>query len=144
WAGLIGRRKVSPGAYLRSGDVIAELARVDVMKVAFAAPERFTSDIKNGAPVELTTPAFPGETFYGRVAVVDPIVDPDTRTVQMVARVANPSRRLKPGMSANVTITLAERPNALMVPNEAVFAEGAQSYVYVLNADSTVTRTPVE
>jgi len=144
WAGLIGRRKISPGAYIRSGDAIAELARVEEMKVAFSAPERYMGEIKTGIPVELTTPAFPGKTFIGRVSVVDPIVDPDTRTVQMVARVANPGHQLRPGMSASITVTLAERGRALVVPDEAVFAEGSQSYVYVVNPDSSVTRTQVE
>ena len=144
WAGIIGRRKISPGAYIRSGDVIAELARVDEMKVEFAAPERYTGEIRNGVAVELTTPAFPNQTFHGHVTVVDPIVDPEARAVQLVARVANSDRKLKPGMSANVTVTLAERGNALMVPDEAVFSEGGQNFVYVVNPNSTVTRTPVE
>jgi membrane fusion protein (multidrug efflux system) len=144
WSGLIGRRKVSPGAYVSPGDPIAELARVDEMKVAFAAPERYLAELRRGVAIQLATPAFPDENFRGKVTVVDPIVDPNSRTVQLVAQVSNPDRRLRPGMSANITVTLAERGNALVVPDESVFAEGAQSYVYVVNRDSTVTRTPVE
>jgi len=83
-------------------------------------------------------------TFTGHVTVVDPIIDPETRTVQLVGRVPNPGHRLKPGMSANVEVSLAERDNALMVPDEAVFAEGSQSYVYVVKADSTVARTAIQ
>jgi membrane fusion protein (multidrug efflux system) len=75
--------------------------------------------------------------------MVDPIVDAQTRTIQLTAQVPNPDRRLKPGMSANVAVTLAERPDALVVPDEAVFAEGAQSFVYIVNPDSTVGRAAV-
>ena len=46
-------------------------------------------------------------------------------------------------MSANVTAVLSERGNALTVPNEAVFVEGNQAFVYVVKADSTVARTPL-
>lgn len=143
FSGLVGRRRVSPGAYLRTGDVITELARVDEMKVAFAAPERFARSLRPGVAVEVTTPAVPGQVFTGRVSVVDPMVDPATRTVALVARIPNRSGRLRPGMSANVSITLSERPSALSVPDEAVFAEGAQSFVYLVKPDSSVARTPI-
>lgn len=143
WGGLVGRRRVSPGAYVRPGDVITEVARVTDVKVRFSAPERYATELRVGVPVEIETPAFPGEIFGGRLSVVDPMVDPQSRTVQLVARVKNPGRKLKPGMSANVAVTLAERPDALVVPDEAIFAEGTQNLVYVVNPDSTVARTPI-
>lgn len=143
WAGLVGRRRVSPGAYVRPGDVITEVARVTQVKVRFSAPERYASELRAGVPVEIAAPAFPDEPFAGRLSVVDPIVDAQTRTIQLTALVQNPGRKLKPGMSANVAVTLAERPDALVVPDEAVFAEGAQNFVYVVKPDSTVARTPV-
>jgi membrane fusion protein (multidrug efflux system) len=46
-------------------------------------------------------------------------------------------------MSANVSVTLSERPDALVVPDEAIFAEGGQNFVYVVKPDSTVARTAV-
>jgi membrane fusion protein (multidrug efflux system) len=143
FSGLIGRRKVSPGAYLRAGDEIAELAKVDQMKVIFAAPERYLGQMTRGIAVEVTTPAYPDEVFAGNVSVIDPIVDPQTRTFQLVARIPNPSRKLRPGMSANASVTFSQRPGALVVPDEAVFAEGTQSFVYVVKPDSTVARTPI-
>ncbi len=144
WPGIVGRRRVSPGAYLRPGDVITEVARVGEVKVRFAAPERYATDLKRGVDVEATTPAFPDGLFKGKVSVVDPIVDPETRTIQIVARLPNPQGKLKPGMSANVSVTLSERPAALVVPDEAIFAEGSQHFVYVVRPDSTVARTAIQ
>jgi len=143
FAGMIGRRRISPGAYVRAGDVITELARTHVMKVRFAAPERELEHLRPGHVVEVTTPAVPGRTFAGQISVVDPIIDPETRTVQVVARVANPLRLLQAGMSGNVAVTLAEHPQALTVPDEAVFPEGAQFFVFVVGPDSTVQRTAI-
>lgn len=142
--GLVGVRRVSRGAYLQEGTVITDLTRVEEMKVTFSAPERFARDLKPGVEVELHTPAFPGETFSGKLSVVDPLVDPGTRTLRLVARIPNRGYRLRPGMSADVSVTLAERPQALVVPDEAVFAQGNQNFVYVVKADSTVMLTPVE
>jgi membrane fusion protein (multidrug efflux system) len=143
FSGLIGRRRVSPGAYVSAGDRITELARVDQMRVTFAAPERYVGALRVGVGVSIQTPAYPGRTFEGRLRVVDPMVDPQTRTVQLVASVPNRDRRLRPGMSADVRVTLSQRAQALMVPDEAVFAEGNQDFVYVVNADSTVARTAI-
>ncbi len=143
FAGLVGRRRVSPGAYLQSGTVITELARIDEMKVAFAAPERYLQLLKVGVPVDVTTPAYPDAHFPGKISVVDPVIDPQTRTVQLVARIPNPSRRLRPGMSANVAVTFSERPGALVVPDEAVFAQGAQSFVFVVDDSNKVNLAPV-
>lgn len=143
FAGFVGRRTVSPGAYLRAGDPVTDLARVDEMKVAFAAPERYMNQLRIGTPVSLNVPAFPGQSFAGRITVVDPVVDEGTRTAQLVARIGNPGRILRPGMSADVAVTLSERLNALVVPSEAVFAEGNQTFVYVIKADHTVARAAV-
>ena len=144
FSGMIGRRRVSPGAYLKAGDVITELARVDDMKVTFTAPERYLAQLKAGSRVEVSTPALPGRTFQGSISVVDPIVDADSRTIRVVARIPNSERVLRPGMSANVAVTFSERPNSLVIPDEAVFAEGNQSFVFVVKPDSTVARAAIE
>ncbi len=144
FSGVAGRRRVSPGAFLRTGDVITEIGRLDLLRVSFAAPERFAGRLRPGMAVEVRSPAFPGQSFSGRVAVVDPILDPESRTVPIVAEVPNPRGRLKPGMSADVLVVLAERQRALSVPDEAVFAEGDRSFVFVVGADSLVRKAAVE
>jgi membrane fusion protein (multidrug efflux system) len=141
--GVAGRRLVSPGAFLRIGDSITEVVEVDIMKLTFAAPERYLGKLHRGSLVAVTTTSFPGDHFEGRITVVNPILDPASRTVQVVAEVPNRDRRLRPGMSADVSATLEQRSGALTVPDEAVFAQGDQSYVYVVKADSTVVRSAV-
>ncbi len=71
------------------------------------------------------------------------MLDSETRNVNIVARVQNPGEKFRPGMSANVSAILSERPHALTIPNEAVFANGNQSFVYVVKKDSSVAATPV-
>ena len=75
--------------------------------------------------------------------MIEPQLDPATRSVGIVARVANPDELLRPGMSATVSVILSERSDALTVPSEAVFVEGGQAFVFVVRPDSVVTRTPV-
>jgi membrane fusion protein (multidrug efflux system) len=144
FGGVVGSRLVSPGVYLRAGDVITELARIDTVKVAFAVPERYLSDLRRGAQVKVTTVAFPGKEFKGSVNVVDPILDPTTRSARLTAVIPNPQGELRPGMSADVSAVLAERPQAVTVPDEAVFAEGDRNFLFVVQPDSTVVRREVK
>jgi membrane fusion protein (multidrug efflux system) len=143
FSGVVGRRRVSPGAYLQAGDVITELARVDELELAFDAPERYAGRVGVGTKVEIRPAAYPERRYTGTITTVDPMVDVRSRTMRLVARIPNPRRVLLPGMSAQVLVTLQERPSALVVPDEAVFAEGSQSFVFVVKPDSTVARAVV-
>jgi len=143
FSGYLGARRVSPGAFLRAGDSITDLAQISEIKVRFTAPERFVPKLEPGAAVEVSTTAFADERLIGRIDVVSPVVDAATRSVLVIARAANPAGRFRPGMSADVSVVLASRPAALTIPDEAVFALGDQNLVYVVRADSTVARTPV-
>jgi len=143
FSGLAGRRKISLGTFLRSGDTITDLAQIDRLRVAFALPERLLAKIKLGAKVTIVTTAYPDHELVGEVAVIAPQLNPQTRNVAVVAFLDNPGELLKPGMSATVTAVLQERANALTVPSAAIFVQSGQTYVYVISADSLVTRTPV-
>jgi membrane fusion protein (multidrug efflux system) len=140
---MVGSKRVNPGAYLRSGDAITDLAQISELKVLFSAPERYLSKLRSGAKVSVSTTAYPGYALEGRIDVIDPVLDPATRSTQVIARVGNPGGKFRPGMSADVSAVLSERMNAITVPSEAVFAEGNQTFVYVVKPDSTVTRTVV-
>lgn len=142
--GLVGSRKVSPGAFVHAGDPITELAQIDEMKMNFAAPERYLGRLSRGSAVTISAPAFPGEALSGQIDVIEPVLDPETRSVKVLARVKNPARLFRPGMSANVGVVLSERPDALTIPAEAVFVQGQQPFVYSIGADSTVAMTPVK
>lgn len=141
--GLVGARRVSPGAFLRSGEGITDLAQIDQLRVIFYAPERYLSDLRPGSQVTVSTTAYPGYEPKGQVTVVEPMVDPSTRSVKVIAQVGNLGSRFRPGLSANVSAVLGQRQDALVIPDEAIFAEGDQNLVYVIKPDSSVTRTPV-
>ncbi len=141
--GLVGARRVSPGTFLRPGGAITELAQVDEVRLNFSVPERYLSMLKRGSEVTVSTTAYPGHELTGTIDVVEPMLDAGTRSARVVARVKNPGRRFRPGMSANVAAVLSQRQDALTVPSEAVFVDGAQPYVFLVAEDSVVTRTAV-
>ncbi len=138
--GIIGARQVSVGTFLRAGQAIADLANIDAIRVKFSAPERFLARLERGAEVTISTTAFPGYELQGTIIVIEPVLDQTTRSARIVAQLANPERKFRGGMSANVTAVLSQRSDALTIPNEAVFASGNESFVFVVNGDSTVGR----
>ncbi len=143
FGGMIGSRRVSVGSFLRVGDIITELADIDEIRVTLSVPERFLSQLKRGAEVTVSTSAYPDHKVKGKISVIEPVVDPAMRTARIVVRVSNPGRKFLPGMSANVSVVLKERLNALTIPSEAVFESGSQSFVFVVKPDSSVARVEI-
>ncbi len=139
--GILGSRRVSPGAFVRAGQAITDLTQIDEIRVLFSVPERFLSKLKLNSEVTVSTTAYPGYELQGKIDVIEPSLDPDTRSARVIARVKNPGGKFRPGMSANITAILSQRQEALTIPNEAVFAEGDNFFAYVVKDDSTVTRT---
>ncbi len=143
FAGAVGARRISPGAYVQPGTAITDLAHLDNLRVNFSAPERFLAQLKRGSQVTVSTTAYPGHELTGTIVVLEPQIDARTRSVGVVARMANSEGRLRPGMSADVAAVLRERPAALTIPSEAVVVDQNQPIVYVIKPDSTVARTVV-
>lgn len=143
FAGQVGRRLVSPGAYLRSGTPIVELVDLDELRISFSVPERLLGRLQPGVAVRVSTIAYPDLVLAGTVDVIDPVLEQATRSVRVLARVPNPEHRLRPGMSADVSVVMDTRPGAMTVPAEAVFAQGGRTLVYEVEPDSTVVLRPV-
>lgn len=92
------------------------------MQIDTSVDEADIGKVAEGQNVEFTIDAFPDETFVGTVSVIRnaPITVQNVVTYNVVITVANPERKLKPGMTANVSIILEEKKNALALPNAAL------------------------
>jgi RND family efflux transporter MFP subunit len=118
--GFVGRRNLDPGAFVSSNAGIMSVVDIRVVRLVVNLVEKDLRRVPVGAPAVAEVDAFPGESFGGRVARVAPVLDPATRTAEMEIELPNPSFRLKPGMYARVRLTTGERPDALVVPRNAV------------------------
>jgi cobalt-zinc-cadmium efflux system membrane fusion protein len=107
------------------------------------AYERDIAKVAVGQDVEITVPAYPGETFHGQLVYIGDVVDEETRTITVRAEVKNDDFRLKPGMFADVTIIVERNPQTVVVPDHAVLDEGRQSIVFIKHDDAFVRREVV-
>lgn len=142
FSGWVSLRSISPGAVVNPGSDIATISDISSIKLDFTVPETVLSAIKPGQTIEAQSAAYPEQPFRGKIATIDPVIDPNTRAVKVRARLPNPDRKLKPGMLLTVGIETAPRL-ALSVPELAVVGEGEARFVYTLGAGQKATRRPV-
>lgn len=143
FSGYLTLRRVSPGAVVNSGTTMVTIVDHSKIKLDFTVPETFVSALKPGLPIEAHSAAWPGETFHGRIATVDPVLDPVSRAATARAILPNADLRLRPGMLMTVSISANPR-EGLTVPELAVVGEGAASYVWKVNNANEVARTTVK
>lgn len=118
--GTLGIRMVDLGTYLEPGDPIVPLQMLDPIHVDYALPEQYLSRLSVGQITEIVVPAYPGEKFYGQITAFDPGIDQATRNVRIRATMANPDRRLRPGMFAEVSTIEALTKAVASLPQTAV------------------------
>ena len=143
--GVLGLRHLSVGALIQPGLLITTLDDDRVMKLDFSVPEVFLSTLKPGVMIAATTAAYPDRRFAGRIAVVDSRIDPVTRSIEARALIDNAEGLLKPGLLMQVVLQKNPR-QALLVPEEALLANGSNHFVYVVQRQgegATVERRKV-
>lgn len=140
--GVVGLRYVSTGAYVNATTRIATLQRLDRLKIDFAVPEKYTGRIKVGSPISFSV-AGGISRFYGEIYAIDPHIDSDTRTLLIRAICPNGDGRVLPGAFANVSVTLAELKDAILIPAEAVIPGLDEKNVFVMK-DGKAERRAVE
>lgn len=128
--GRAGLRNVSPGEFVEAGTAIVNLEQIDPLKVDFRVPELFLPAVEPGQRISLAIDAFPEQVFSGVVKALDPLIDRAGRAIVVRAEIGNDEKKLRPGLFARVSLTLAERQNAVFVPEQAIQPQGDQAYVF--------------
>ncbi|MGB0620367.1 MAG: efflux RND transporter periplasmic adaptor subunit [Myxococcota bacterium] len=130
FAGLVARRSVELGEFVQPGTSLFELVAMSPLEAIFSLTELDTERVRLGQRVEIRVGAFPDQTFDGRVAFIAPTIDPNTRTLRIKAEIDNSEGLLRPGLFARMSLGVAERPNVLMVPAEALIQRAGGTSVY--------------
>ncbi len=140
--GVVGLREVSPGDYVNIGQALVDLVRLDPIEVNFSVPEIELGRLAVGQKVNLRVDAYPDEKFAGEIVAIAPTIDAAGRSAMLRARASNSGLKLRPGLFARVQIVFATNPQALMIPEEAIWPQGEQKMVFVVN-DGVAKLVPV-
>jgi membrane fusion protein (multidrug efflux system) len=141
--GILGRRTVSIGQYVSPQTILVSIYAMDRMKLDFSVPERYSARVKPGQTLSLTVAAHGEEKFSGEIYLVEPEVNVQTRTVPVRAFVPNADHRLKPGMFANLTLSVGTKGSALTLPEDCLFPHTGGFAVY-RDAGGVAELVPVE
>jgi multidrug efflux system membrane fusion protein len=146
-AGRVGLRQVDPGNYVQTTDAngIVLLTQLEPISVIFTVAEDYLPQIqarmKSGAtlPVAIYDRANVNKLQDGKLAFIDNQIDVTTGTVKLRALFDNKDDSLFPQQFVNARLTVDTLANAIVAPNAAI-QQGAQGpFVYVVNADDTVS-----
>ncbi len=143
FGGVVARRAVSRGEYVRPGQVLFELVALDPIEVEFHLTESDSSRVALGQRVSVEVAPYPDETFEARVSMISPTIDARSRTLRVKALLPNPDERLRPGLFARSDLGVAQRRGVPMIPEEAILQRAEGPIVYVLVDDSRVVRRRV-
>jgi len=129
--GIVLERNAIEGMRANPGDVLFRIADISVVWALVDVAERDLGNIAVGQPVAVRARSFAGRTFTGKIAVVYPQVNRDTRTVRLRVELANPDALLLPDMYVDADIDTAGAAPALAVPDSSVLDTGTRQAVLV-------------
>jgi len=132
FAGVTGRRLVSIGTYVSSQTPLITLQSVNPQHASFDVPERYADRLRRGQLVSFQVAALPGKNFSGEVVFVDPVVSLPGRTILIKARVPNNEHQLQAGMFIEARLATNIRPNAVVVPEDALLPMQGATFVWAI------------
>jgi membrane fusion protein (multidrug efflux system) len=143
FTGVVGQRYVSLGDYVTSQNRLATLQTVNPQRAVFQVPERYATSLEPDQRISFRVAALQDRIFVGRVDFVDPVVQLPGRTITVKAEVANPKGELQPGMFVEVRLETAVRPDAVVVPEEAVVSLQGEPFIWAV-VDGKASRRSVQ
>jgi cobalt-zinc-cadmium efflux system membrane fusion protein len=135
-SGYIIEKNITSGSFIRQ-DNSGSMFTISNMQDVWIWANVFESDIskvKTGYTAKVTTLAYPGKVFMGKVNEISSVLDPDNKVMKIKIALPNPGMLLKPEMFTNVTITNNENAQAVSVPAKAIVFDSSKNYVVIYNS----------
>ena len=138
--GIVTKQDVEKGEIVNSGDVVVSIISDDKLEIESNVSEVNIGKIVVGNPVEITLDAFPGETFPGTVAYIDPGETVVDGVVNYKIKVAleTVDAKIKSGLTANLTIETAKKSDVVVIPLYTVATKADGTYVTKMSGEEMV------
>lgn len=141
--GVVTSGELHAGMVVRNTSDLVTLTGINPIHVVTKLGEDRIKYVHLGQEAEVSFYAFPETTFKGKVVIVNPSVDLQTRLVSVIVLVDNPDLKLMPGMSG--ITTLSARHDNVRVPSVAIISAGdSNAYVFVADANDVAHIRPVK
>jgi len=138
--GGVTKRFVDPGTMVKDTTPILTLMDLGEMKMVVNVIEREFVSLRKGQEVKITVTAFPDRVFNGKIEVINPALELQSRTAEIQISIPNPDFLLKPGMFGRAQILLRSNPRATLVPVQSIVSQVDQDFVFVLQGEKVSRR----
>lgn len=128
--GVVTERNVKVSDLVSTTRPLFKIVALDTLEAEVHVPEQDYAKVRAGQEAVLKIDAFPDKSFSGRVERKSPVIDSRSGTAEATIAVENPDGVLRPGMFVRVQIVIAVHADALIVPREAILAQGERKTVY--------------
>lgn len=145
WSGgndtrLVAERYLDEGQTVTANEPLMLIVEIDPIVGVVYVTEKDYARLRPGRVVSLSTDAYPGEMFYGRVDRIAPVFRKTTRQARAEMTIENPGHRLKPGMFIRATAVLERVPRTTIVPETALVTRDDRTGVFVVTEDGQTVR----
>jgi RND family efflux transporter MFP subunit len=140
WSGgddrrVVAERYVDEGGTVSANTPLLRIVELDPISGVIFVTEKDYGRLQPGQGVALSTDAYPGETFGGRIERIAPVFQEATRQARVEISAANPGHRLKPGMFIRATVVLEKAADAVIVPEQALTTRDDRTGVFLVSSD---------
>ncbi len=142
FAGIITERLIEVGNLVNANDVVFRTADLDPLLARIFVPEKDIGQVRPGQSVRINVEGS-DQTHTGRVALISPVVDPQSGTVKVTVEIRDRRGTLRPGMFTTVNLVIAIHEDVLQVEKKALVAEAEGSYAFLFR-DGTAEKRLLE
>jgi membrane fusion protein (multidrug efflux system) len=144
-SGQVGDIQLDQGDFVKLGDPILELVKLNPLEISYTIPEKLLAKVKLGDSLHFTTDSYPDKEFSAKVKFISPRVDENTRTT-LVRALIDPSKFvLKANQFVKIKQVFNHQQDILLVPEEAVYLDQGQEYIFtadLLEQDAEANNAP--
>jgi membrane fusion protein, multidrug efflux system len=142
--GVVDAKYMNLGEMTGPGVPILSIVDVSRVKISIGIPERYLTTVKKGKTVDIKFDVFPDEEFTGVIDYISPTINPSNRTFEIEVVLNNKDRKLKPEMSANVTVTKETIDDAVVLDQDMIVDNVDEQYVFILENNDTARKKIVK
>ena len=143
-AGTVTSLPVDVGSRITQGIPVVQISTINQLQIRTQVAERYVGAMRVGEPAVIALEPFPNESFAARIVELAPVIDPQTRTMDVTLKFNTVDARAKAGMFAEIKIITLHKRDIVKIPADAVVVRGERSFVFVEGAAGTAEQRDVK
>ena len=141
--GSIITSPVKIGQKVSANSVITKIGDISNLQITAKVPERYVAELDVGQTAEITLQAYGDQIFLARVVRISPVVDPSTRTKEIILNFVKSYEQVNAGMFARVKLFTIDYGGYPVVQQDSFVENGDEYYLFIVKDDSTVTKRKI-